>query len=78
LEPLVISSLIFSLVAMVLSLARILRSHREGKRKRQSDLFSNVTNITRIIDDEKFVQSRKALRKSKLLTQIKQGSANEN
>ena len=76
-EPLVISSLIFSLVAMVLSLARILRSHREGKRKRQSDLFSNVTNITRIIEDEKFVQSRKALRKSKLRTRIKQGSANE-
>lgn len=76
-EPLVISSLIFSLVAMVLSLARILRSHREGKRKRQSDLFSNVTNITRIIEDEKFVQSRKALRKSKLLTQIKEGSGNE-
>lgn len=73
-EPLVISSLIFSLVAMVLSLARILRSHREGKRKRQSDLFSNVTNITRIIEDEKFVQSRKALRKSKLLTQTKQGN----
>jgi len=59
---------------MVLSLARILRSHREGKRKRQSDLFSNVTNITRIIEDEKFVQSRKALRKSKLLTQTKQGN----
>jgi len=77
LEPLVISSLIFSLVAMVLSLARILRSHREGKRKRQSDLFSNVTNITRIIEDEKFVQSRRALRKSKLLTQIKGGSGNE-
>ena len=76
-EPLVISSLIFSVVAMVLSLARILRSHREGKRKRQSDLFSNVTNITRIIEDEKFVQSRKALRKSKLLTQIKEGNGNE-
>ena len=76
-EPLVISSLILSVVAMVLSLARILRSHREGKRKRQSDLFSNVTNITRIIEDEKFVQSRRALRKSKLLTQIKGGSGNE-
>ena len=76
-EPLVISSLILSVVAMVLSLARILRSHREGRRKRQSDLFSNVTNITRIIEDEKFVQSRKALRKSKLLTQIKGGSGNE-
>jgi hypothetical protein len=62
---------------MVLSLARILRSHREGKRKRQSDLFSNVTNITRIIEDEKFVQSRRALRKSKLLIQIKEGSGNE-
>ena len=76
-EPLVISSLILSVVAMILSLARILRSHREGKRKRQSDLFSNVTNITRIIEDEKFVQSRRALRKSKFLTQIKEGSGNE-
>ena len=69
-EPILLSSLIFSVVAMVLSLARILRSHKEGKRKRQSDLFSNVTNITRIIEDEKFVQSRRALRKNKLLNQL--------
>ena len=74
LEPLVISSLIFSVVAMGLSLARIFRSFREGKRKRQSDLFSNVANITRIIEDEKFVQSRRALRKSKMLNQIKEGN----
>jgi hypothetical protein len=78
LEPLVVSSLIFSVVAMVLSLARILRSYREGKRKRQSDLFSNVTNITRIIDDEKFIRSRRALRKNKLLNHLKEGSGNEN
>ncbi|MDP9306226.1 MAG: hypothetical protein M3O68_07780 [Thermoproteota archaeon] len=77
-EPLVVSSLIFSVVAMVLSLARILRSYREGKRKRQSDLFSNVTNITRIIDDEKFIRSRRALRKNKLLNHLKEGSGNEN
>jgi hypothetical protein len=70
LELIVVSSLIFSVVAMVLSLARIVRSYREGKRKRQSDLFSNVTNITRIIEDEKFVQSRRALRKNKLLNQL--------
>ncbi len=63
---------------MVLSLARILRSYREGKRKRQSDLFSNVTNITRIIDDEKFIRSRRALRKNKLLNHLKEGSGNEN
>ena len=48
---------------MVLSLARILRLDKEGQRKIQSDLSSNVTNITRIIDDEKFVQSRRALKK---------------
>jgi hypothetical protein len=77
LEPLVISSLIFSVVAMALSLARILRSYREGKRKRQSDLFSNITAITRIIEDEKFVQSRRALRKNKLLNQIREGNGNE-
>ncbi|HSA73904.1 MAG TPA: hypothetical protein VLD84_08120 [Nitrososphaeraceae archaeon] len=77
-EPIVISSLIFSVVAMVLSLARILRSYKEGKRKRQSDLFSNVTNITRIIEDEKFVQSRRALRKNKLLNQLREGNGNDN
>lgn len=62
---------------MGLSLARILRSHREGKRKRQSDLFSNITTITKIIEDEKFVQSRRALRKSKLLNEIREGNGNE-
>ena len=63
LEPIVLYSLILSVVAMVLSLARILRLDKEGQRKIQSDLSSNVTNITRIIDDEKFVQSRRALKK---------------
>ena len=62
---------------MGLSLARIVRSYREGKRKRQSDLFSNVTNITRIIEDEKFVQSRRALRKNKLLNQLREGNGND-
>ena len=77
-EPILLSSLIFSVVAMVLSLTRILRSYKEGKRKRQSDLFSNVTNITRIIEDEKFVQSRRALRKNKLLNQLREGNGNDN
>ena len=77
-EPILLSSLIFSVVAMVLSLARILRSYKEGKRKRQSDLFSNVTNITRIVEDEKFVQSRRALRKNKLLNQLREGNGNDN
>lgn len=76
-ELLVVSSLIFSVVAMVLSLARIVRSYREGKRKRQSDLFSNVTNITKIIEDENFVQSRRALRKNKLLVQSKEGNGDD-
>jgi hypothetical protein len=62
---------------MGLSLARILRSYREGKRKRQSDLFSNITSITRIIEDEKFVQSKRALRKNKLLNHIREGNGNE-
>ena len=77
LEPIVISSLVFSMVAMILSLARVLRSYKEGKRKRQSDLFSNVTNITRIIEDEKFVQSRRALRKNKLLNQVREANGND-
>lgn len=77
LEPIVISSLVFSMVAMILSLARVLRSYKEGKRKRQSDLFSNVTNITRIIEDEKFVQSRRALRKNKLLNQLREANGND-
>lgn len=63
---------------MGVSLARILRSHREGKRKRQSDLFLNITNITTIIDDEKFIQSRRALRKNKLLNRLKEGNGNDN
>jgi hypothetical protein len=78
LEPIVISSLVFSVVAMILSLARVLRSYKEGKRKRQSDLFSNVTTLTRIIEDEKFVQSRRALRKNKLLNQLREANGNNN
>jgi hypothetical protein len=78
LELIILSSLIFSIVAMGLSLARIVRSYREGKRKRQSDLFSNVTNMTRIIEDEKFVQSRRALRINKLLNQLREGNRNDN
>jgi hypothetical protein len=78
LEPIVISSLVFSVVAMILSLARVLRSYKEGKRKRQSDLFSNVTTLTRIIEDEIFVQSRRALRKDKLLNQLRESNGNDN
>jgi len=63
---------------MILSLARVLRSYKEGKRKRQSDLFSNVTTLTRIIEDEKFVQSRRALRKDKLLNQLRESNGNDN
>ena len=77
-EPIILSSLIFSLIAIGLSLVRILRSQREGKRKRQADLFLNVTNIIRILEDEKFIQSRRALRKNKLLNQLKEGNKNEN
>lgn len=77
-ELIIPSSLIFSIVAMGLSLARIVRWYREGKRKRQSDLFSNITNITRIIEDEKFVQSRRALRKNKLLNQLREENGNDN
>ena len=61
-----------------MSLARILRSYIEAKRKRQSDLFSNVTNIARIIDDEKFVLSRRILRKNKLLNRLKDGNGKDN
>ena len=63
LDQIAISSLIFSLIAMALSLVRILKSHRESKRKREANLFSNITNITKMLDDEKFVQSRRAVRK---------------
>lgn len=77
-ELIVVSSLIFSIVAIALSLARILRSYIEAKRKRLSDLFSNVTNIARIIDDEKFVLSRRILRKNKLLNRLKDGNGNDN
>jgi len=78
LELIVVSSLIFSVVAIALSSARILRSYIEAKRKRQSDLFSNVTNIARIINDEKFVQYRRVLRKNKLLNRLREGNGNDN
>lgn len=77
-ELIVVSSLIFSVVAIALSSARILRSYIEAKRKRQSDLFSNVTNIARIINDEKFVQYRRVLRKNKLLNRLREGNGNDN
>jgi hypothetical protein len=76
LEPIIIFSFIFSLIATGLSLVRILRTHKESKRKRQADLFLNVTNLIRIIEDEKFIQSRKALRKNKILNQLKDGNNN--
>jgi hypothetical protein len=78
LDQIAISSLIFYLIAMVLSLVRILKSHRESKRKREANLFSNITNITKMLDDEKFVQSRRAVRKNKLLNQLKEGNGNDN
>ena len=77
-EPIVLFSFIFSLTAIALSLVRILRSHKESKRKRQADLFLNVTNLVKIIEDEKFVQSRRALRKNKLLNQLREGNGNDN
>jgi hypothetical protein len=78
LEQLAVSSLIFSLIAMGLSLARVLRSHSDGKRKREANLFSNVTNITKILDDDKFIQSRRTLRKDKLLNQLRESDGNTN
>jgi hypothetical protein len=78
LEPIIVFSFIFSLIAIGLSLVRILRSQKESKRKRQADLFLNVTNLIRIIEDEKFIQSRKALRKNKLLNQLKDENNNKN
>ena len=61
-----------------MSLVRILKSQKESKRKRQADLFLNVTNLIGILEDEKFIQSRRALRKSKLLNQLKDVSINKN
>jgi hypothetical protein len=78
LEPIIVFSFIFSLIALGLSLVRILRSQKESKRKRQADLFLNVTNIIKILEDEKFIQSRKALRKNKILNQLKEGTKNDN
>ena len=52
-------------------MVRILKSQKESKRKRQSDLFLNVTNLIRILEDKKFIQSRSARRKNKFLIQLK-------
>ena len=73
-EPIILFSFIFSLTAIALSLVRIFKSQKESKRKRQSDLFLNVTNLLRLLEDEKFIQSRSALRKNKLLIQLKDGN----
>jgi hypothetical protein len=62
-EPIILFSLIFSLTAIALSLVRIFKSQKESKRKRQSDLFLNVTNLIRLFEDEKFIQSRRAQKK---------------
>ena len=73
-EPIILFSFIFSLTAIALSLVRIFKSQKESKRKRQSDLFLNVTNLIRLFEDEKFIQSRSALKKNKLLIQLKDGN----
>jgi len=85
LEPIVASSLIFSIIAMGLSSVRIFHSvvktahsRREGKLKRQADLFLNVTNIMKILDNPNFIQSKRALRKNKVLNQLKEGNNNNN
>jgi hypothetical protein len=61
---------------MGLSLVRILKLHKESQHKRKAELFSNVTSITKILEDEKFIQSRRALRKSKVLNDLKDGIKN--
>ena len=61
---------------MGLSLVRVLKSYGESNRKREANLFSNVTNITKLLDDEKFIQSRRAIRKNKLLNQLREGNDN--
>jgi hypothetical protein len=85
LESIVASSLIFSIIAMGLSSVRIFHSviktahsRKESKLKRQADLFLNVTNIIRILDNPNFIQSKRALRKNKVLNQLKEGIENEN
>jgi hypothetical protein len=85
LESIVASSLIFSIIAMGLSSIRIFHSviktahsRKESKLKRQADLFLNVTNIIRILDNPNFIQSKRALRKNKVLNQLKEGIENEN
>ncbi|HEY5736767.1 MAG TPA: hypothetical protein VIS28_00705 [Nitrososphaeraceae archaeon] len=55
-------------------MVRILKSQKESKRRRQSDLFLNVTNLIRLLEDEKFIQSRSALKKNKFLIQLKDGN----
>jgi len=78
LDGIAVTSLIISLIAMGLSLVRVLKSYGESNRKREANLFSNVTNITKLLDDEKFIQSRRAIRKNKLLNQLREGNGNDN
>jgi hypothetical protein len=41
-------------------------------------IFFRISQISQNKDDEKFIQSRRALRKIKLLNQLKEGNVNDN
>ena len=58
------ASLVISLMAVLVTLIRF---KKESKRQRQADLVSTLTDIVKLIDNDRAVESRGILRKNKIL-----------
>lgn len=61
-------SLVISLMAVSVTLIRF---KKESKRQRQADLVSTLTDIVKLIDNDRAVESRGILRKNKILNMLK-------
>ena len=64
------ASLVISLMAVSVTLIRF---KKESKRQRQADLVSTLTDIVKLIDNDRAVESRGILRKNKILNMLKDG-----
>lgn len=62
------ASLVISLMAVSVTLIRF---KKESKRQRQADLVSTLTDIVKLIDNDRAVESRGILRKNKILNMLK-------
>src|SRR5574341_1111316 len=62
------ASLVISLMAVSVT---FIRFKKESKRQRQADLVSTLTDIVKLIDNDRAVESRGILRKNKILHMLK-------